>query len=55
VVGKPEVIQLDEKSISDLDPAGGLESGVLGNGSFLVAQRLPTILRFVPVCSWITH
>ena len=26
--------------VSDLDPAGGLESGVLGNGSSLVAQRL---------------
>ena len=27
-------------AISDLDPAGGLESGVLGNGSSPVAQRL---------------
>src|ERR1019366_4839705 len=28
--------------ISDLDPAGGLESGVLSNRSCLVARRLPT-------------
>jgi len=27
----------DINAISDLDPAGGLESGVLGNGSSLVA------------------
>ena len=30
-------------AISDLDPAGGLESGVLGNRSCLVAQRLPVL------------
>jgi hypothetical protein len=32
-------------AIADLDQASGLESGVLGNGSSLVAQRLPTILE----------
>jgi hypothetical protein len=49
VVAKPDVIQLDEKAIWDLDAAGGLESGVLGNGSSLVAKDLPILGESSPL------